>query len=172
MQIQLVIENIEEIEEKDSSVICLKASSSISSWIIDYYLTENQIKIVENYKNYLNRCGLIDIIELFHQCQLDLVRKTIILTRNSIKNDIDRLFFEYLVELSSSCGIYDVKTKLTTVETSENLLKLIDQGQISGEQTNSKVSFNRNRSIRPSRFVSKALINRSISIVHFLYRII
>jgi hypothetical protein len=162
MQIKLLIENIEEIE-KDSSIIYLKSSSSISSWIIDYYflnIYSNQIKtylqpiniigiydmfmiyqvihplltinefyflcknklkqiknnfIIENYNKYLNRYGLIDIIDLFHQCQLDSLEKTIFLSINNIKNNIDQLFYEYF--------------------TNENLFKLIDN-----EQINTKVN--------------------------------
>jgi hypothetical protein len=128
MQIKLVI------EEKNSSVICLKESLSISSWIIDYYykelfsnqimniigyydmfriyqiiqpslslmeilnLCKNKLKkiknnlIIEDYNNYLSRCGLVDIIDIFHQCQFDSVIKTIVLSIENIKNDIDRLF--------------------------------------------------------------------------------
>jgi len=162
MQIKLLIENIEEIE-KDSSIIYLKSSSSISSWIIDYYflnIYSNQIKtylqpiniigiydmfmiyqvihplltinefyflcknklkqiknnfLIENYNKYLNHCGLIDIIDLFHQCQLDSLEKTIFLSINNIKNNIDQLFYEYF--------------------TNENLFKLIDN-----EQINTKVN--------------------------------
>ncbi|CAF0840016.1 unnamed protein product [Rotaria sordida] len=199
MQIKLVIEHIEDDEEilqdlnidsKDSSLIYLQSSSSISSWIVDYYFTKiysNEIKLInnkylqpnniigfydmfiiyqliqssslfeffqlcknklkqikndlilENYNNYLNRCGLIDIIDLFHQLKLESFINTIILSINNIKNDIDQLFFEYLLELSSlSCCIYDVKTKLITYETKENLFKLIDNRKISIEQTNRK----------------------------------
>jgi len=190
MQIKLVIENIDEIE-KDSSFICLKSSSSISSWIIDYYFTNiylNQIKLtnkivqpkniigiydmfmiyqiiqpslsliqffdlcknklkqiknhflIENYNKYLNRCGLVDIIDLFHQCQFESFINTIILSINNIKTNIDRFFFQYLIELSSTSSyIYDIKTKSITKETNENLLKLIDNRKISPEPTNSKV---------------------------------
>ncbi|CAF1567381.1 unnamed protein product [Rotaria sordida] len=204
MQIKLVIEHIEDDEEilqdlnidsKDSSLIYLQSSSSISSWIVNYYFTKiysNEIKLInnkylqpnniigfydmfiiyqliqssslfeffqlcknklkqikndlilENYNNYLNRCGLIDIIDLFHQLKLESFINTIILSINNIKNDIDQLFFEYLLELSSlSCCIYDVKTKLITYETKENLFKLIDNRKISIEQTNRKVSINK-----------------------------
>ncbi|CAF0824851.1 unnamed protein product [Rotaria sordida] len=199
MQIKLVIEHIEDDEEilqdlnidsKDSSLIYLQSSSSISSWIVDYYFTKiysNEIKLINNkylqpnniisfydmfiiyqliqssslfeffqlcknklkqikndliletYNNYLNRCGLIDIIDLFHQLKIESFINTIILSINNIKNDIDQLFFEYLLELSSlSCCIYDVKTKLITYETKENLFKLIDNRKISIEQTNRK----------------------------------
>jgi len=167
MKIKLIIENIEEIEN-DSSIIYLKSSSTISSWIIDYYFSNiylNQIKtyfqpiniigiydmfmiyqvihplltindfyflcqnklkqiknnfIIENYNQYLNRCGLIDIIDLFHQCQFDSLKKTIILSINNIQNNIDQLFYEYF--------------------TNENLFKLIDNKQILDQQTNNKVN--------------------------------
>ncbi|CAF5014910.1 unnamed protein product [Rotaria sp. Silwood1] len=196
MQIKLINENIEDEEEilqnlnidsKDSFLICLQSSSSISSWIVDYYFTKiysNEIKLInniigfydmfiiyqliqssslfeffqlcknklkqikndlilENYNNYLNQYDLIDIIDLFHQLKLESFINTIILSINNIKNDIDRLFFEYLLELSSSsCCLYDVKTKLITNETKENLFKLIDNRKISIEKTNRKVSIN------------------------------
>jgi hypothetical protein len=200
MQIKLLIENFDDIEEKDFSVIYLKSSSSISSWIIDYYFTEifskqiqimnksvqpkniigsydmwmiyqgiqstlsvrdfwnlckNKFKqiqndfILENYNNYLNRCGLIDIIDLIHQCQFDLMIQTIIFSIKNIKNDMDRLVLEYLVQLpSTSCGIYDRKTKLTTIKTPEDLLKLIDNEKPSAEEANnSKVSFTAGHSV-------------------------
>jgi hypothetical protein len=105
----------------------------------------NQIKndqILDNYNNYLNQCGLVDIIDLFHQCQLESFINTIILSIDNIKNHIDRLFFDYLVELSSSsCCIYDVKTKITTTETRENLFKLMDNEKEYDEQTIRKVSY-------------------------------
>ncbi|CAF5103492.1 unnamed protein product, partial [Rotaria sp. Silwood1] len=100
----------------------------------------------ENYNNYLNRYDLIDIIDIFYQLKLESSIETIILSINNIKNDIDRLFFEYLLELSSSsCCIYDVKTKLITIETKENLFKLINTRKIPVESTNRKVSFNKKK---------------------------
>ncbi|CAF1325846.1 unnamed protein product [Rotaria sordida] len=193
MQIKLIIESIEDEEEilqnlnidsKDSFLICLQSSSSISSWIVDYYFTKiysNEIKLInniigfydmfiiyqliqssslfeffqlcknklkqikndlilENYNNYLNQYDLIDIIDLFHQLKLESFINTIILSINNIKNDIDRLLFEYLLELSSSCCVYNVKTKLITNETKENLFKLIVNRKISIEKTNRKNS--------------------------------
>ena len=199
MQIQLVIEDVEEeMEEKDCSVICLKSSSSISSWMIEYYFTEifsqqiqttnkslqpkniigswdmwmifrriqpsvstsefldlckkklnriNDDSILGNYNNYLNRCSLFDIIDLFHQYRLDSSEKTMLLSIKNIKSDIDRLFFEYLVELpNTSCAIYDGKAKSFTTETRENLLQLIDSHQtVATQSMNSKVSASRNR---------------------------
>ena len=120
-------------------------SSASSSEFLD--LCKNKLKqikndrIVEKYNNYLNHCGLVDIIDLFHQCRLDSFINTMILSIYNIKSQIDRLFFEYLLDLpSSTCCIYDVKTKLITTETKENLLKLIDHGKIIPTPTNTKVS--------------------------------
>jgi hypothetical protein len=120
----------------DMFMIYQRIQSSTSE--IEFFdLCKNKLKqiknefLLENYSNYLNRCGLIDIIDIFHQCQLESFSNTMILSIHSVQNEIDRLFFEHLLELSSSsCGIYDVKTKLTTTETTENLLKLIDHGKI------------------------------------------
>ncbi|CAF3882792.1 unnamed protein product, partial [Rotaria sp. Silwood1] len=119
-----------------------------SSSLFEFFqLCKNKLKqikndlILENYNNYLNQYDLIDIIDLFHQLKLESFINTIILSINNIKNDIDRLFFEYLLELSSSsCCLYDVKTKLITNETKENLFKLIDNRKISIEKTNRKNS--------------------------------
>jgi hypothetical protein len=119
-----------------------------SSSLIEFFqLCKNKIKqikndfILEDYKKYLNRCGLCDIIDLFHQCQLESFVNTITLSINSIRNDIDRLFFEYLLELpSSSWCIYDVQTKLSKTETKENLWKLINNEKKYDVQINSKVS--------------------------------
>ncbi|CAF3527521.1 unnamed protein product [Rotaria sp. Silwood1] len=98
-------------------------------------------KVIENYNNYLNRYDSIDIIDIFYHLKLESSIETIILSINNIKNDIDRLFFEYLLELSSpSCCIYDVKTKLITIETKENLFKLINTRKIPVESTNRKNS--------------------------------
>jgi hypothetical protein len=167
------------------------SSSTISSWLIDYYFTKIYLKqiqnsnksiqpnniiglhdmfiiyqiiqsssssskdffelcknkfyenknnlILENYQNYLKRCGLIDIIDLFHQCKLKLFIKILNLNINNIKNEIDRLFFDYLLEIAFECSIYDEKTQISTVETRQNILKLLEKEKEHIEQTISKV---------------------------------
>ena len=61
----------------------IQSSSSLNEFLD---LCKNKLKqikndfIVENYNNYLNRCGLIDIIDLFHQCQLNSFINTMILS--------------------------------------------------------------------------------------------
>ncbi|CAF1239434.1 unnamed protein product [Rotaria sp. Silwood1] len=128
--------------------MCIIYQRIQSSLLIEFFqLYKNKLKqikndlLVENYNNYLNRYDSIDIIDIFYQLKLESSIETIILSINNIKNDIDRLFFEYLLELSSpSCCIYDVKTKLITIETKENLFKLINTRKIPVESTNRKNS--------------------------------
>ncbi len=166
------------------------SSSTISSWLIDYYFTKiysNQIKIsnksiqpnniiglydmfiiyqiiqssssskdffelckkkfqknqndliLENYNNYLNRCGLIDIIDLFHQCQLKLLIHMFYLNVNNVKNEIDRLFLDYLIEIALEYSIYDEQTQVSTVETRQNIIKLFQKEKNHTEPTISKV---------------------------------
>lgn len=81
---------------------------------------------IEKYNKYLNQYGLVDIIDIFHQCQLDSFNKTIVLSNENIQNQIDRLFAEYLTELSS------IKI--------ENILKITEQKEILTEQITNKVS--------------------------------
>jgi hypothetical protein len=104
-------------------------------------LQENQEDlIVKNYNNYLNRCGLKDIIDLFLECKLKSLIKTIDLTVNNINDEIDRLVLDCLLEMSLERFIYDEKTQINIAETSQNILKLIDNEKKSIEQTISKVS--------------------------------
>ncbi|CAF1369605.1 unnamed protein product [Adineta steineri] len=186
MQIKLTINNN---EDDDLVVISLDSSSTISSWLIDYYFTKiysNQIKtsnksiqpnniiglhdmfiiyqiihsstssieflelckkkfqnnkddlILENYNKYLNRCGLKDIIDLFHQCQIQTCIKMIDLNINHINNEIDRLFFDHLLEIALERSIYNEETQITTIETSENIVKLFEKEKKHMEQTISK----------------------------------
>jgi len=95
--------------------------------------------ILENYNNYLNRCGLIDIIDLFHQCKLKSFIKIFNLNINNIKNEIDRLFFDYLLEIALEHSIYDENTQVSTIETRQNIIKLIEKEKNHAEQTISKV---------------------------------
>ena len=53
-------------------------------------LEDSQVKI---YNNYLERCGLIDLIDLFHQCQS---KEIFVFNSNQINNQLDRLFFQHL----------------------------------------------------------------------------
>jgi hypothetical protein len=92
--------------------------------------------IVENYNNYLKRCGLIDIIDLFHQCKF----KSFYLKIENIKNDIDRLLFNYLLQIALKHSIYDDKTQISTIETKQNILKLFDKEKNPIEPTISRVS--------------------------------
>jgi hypothetical protein len=109
--------------------------------------------ILENYQNYLKRCGLIDIIDLFHQCKLKLFIKILNLNINNIKNEIDRLFFDYLLEIAFECSIYDEKTQISTVETRQNILKLLEKEKEHIEQTISKVC-HREKTAKPPLFMS------------------
>lgn len=95
--------------------------------------------ILENYNNYLKRCGLIDIIDLFHQCKLKSFIQIFNLTINNIKNEIDRLFFDHLLDISLEQSIYDEKTQMNTVETKQNIIKLLEKEKEHVEQTISKV---------------------------------
>ncbi|CAF4135253.1 unnamed protein product, partial [Adineta steineri] len=186
MQIKLTINNN---EDDDLVVISLDSSSTISSWLIDYYFTKiysNQIKtsnksiqpnniiglhdmfiiyqiihsstssieflelckkkiqnnkddlILKNYNKYLNRCGLKDIIDLFHQCQIQTCIKMINFNINHVNNEIDRLFFDYLLEIALERSIYNEETQITTIETSENIVKLFEKEKKHMEQTISK----------------------------------
>lgn len=118
--------------------------SSISS--IDFFeLCQRKFQsksddiILENYNNYLKRCGLIDIIDLFHQCQLKTFIQIIHLNINHVKNEIDRLFFDHLLDISLEHSIYDDQTQITTKETKENIIKLFEMDREQVEQTISKV---------------------------------
>ncbi|CAF2818103.1 unnamed protein product [Rotaria sp. Silwood2] len=128
-------------EDENLIDVSLDSSSTISSWLIDYYFTKtylSQVKIsnksiqpniiiglhdmfiiyqiiqttstskeffelckkkfqhikddliLDNYNNYLNRCGLKDIIDLFHQCKLkSFIKKFIFnINNNYIKHTI------------------------------------------------------------------------------------
>ncbi|CAF3639923.1 unnamed protein product [Adineta steineri] len=186
MQIKLTINNN---EDDDLVVISLDSSSTISSWLIDYYFTKiysNQIKtsnksiqpnniiglhdmfiiyqiihsstssieflelckkkiqnnkddlILGNYNKYLNRCGLKDIIDLFHQCQIQTCIKMINFNINHVNNEIDRLFFDHLLEIALERSIYNEETQITTIETCENIVKLFEKEKKHMEQTISK----------------------------------
>jgi hypothetical protein len=189
MQIKLVINDG---EDEDLIVVSLDGdlSSTISSWLIDYYFTKiysDQVKIssksiqpnniiglhdmfiiyqiiqstsssteffelckkkfedikddllLENYNNYLNRCGLKDIIDLFHQCKLKSLIKIFFLNVNNVKNEIDRLVFDYLLQIALEHSIHDEITQISTKETTENIIKLFNNEKHQVEQTISKV---------------------------------
>jgi len=96
--------------------------------------------IVENYNNYLHRCGLIDIIDLFHQCKFKSLIQIFNLNIENVQNDIDRLFFNYLLEIALEHSIYDDETRASTIETKQNILKLFEKEKIPTEPTISRVS--------------------------------
>ena len=96
--------------------------------------------ILESYNNYLNRCGLKDMIDLFHICKLKSLVQNIVLSVHSVKNEIDRLVFDYLLEIALEHSIYDEITQISTVETSKNISKLFLNEKMQAEQTISKVS--------------------------------
>ncbi|CAF4528543.1 unnamed protein product [Rotaria sp. Silwood2] len=94
--------------------------------------------ILDNYNNYLNRCGLKDIIDLFHQCKLKSFIKKFIFNINNVKNDIDRLILNYLLGIALERFIYDENTQLSTVETNQIILTLLDNEKNHAEQTLTK----------------------------------
>ena len=51
---------------------------------------------VKNYNHYLERCGLIDLIDLYRQCQLKSSNDTIEFNHNHIQSKLDRLFYNHL----------------------------------------------------------------------------
>lgn len=167
MQIQLMMKMC---DEKEFSIISLQTSSSICSWLVDFYFSEEQSSplkniigsydmwiicrwiqpslsmmnfenlcrkklrqvehdlILDEYNAYLNQCGLIDLIDLMHMCRSQLMTKMILLSMKNVKNELDQLFFEYLLELSStSCPVDHLQTEV-----------------INTNITNSKVSCNEN----------------------------
>ncbi|CAF2979252.1 unnamed protein product [Rotaria sp. Silwood2] len=176
-------------EDENLIDVSLDSSSTISSWLIDYYFTKtylSQVKIsnksiqpniiiglhdmfiiyqiiqttstskeffelckkkfqhikddliLDNYNNYLNRCGLKDIIDLFHQCKLKSFIKKFIFNINNVKNDIDRLILNYLLGIALERFIYDENTQLSTVETNQIILTLLDNEKNHAEQTLTK----------------------------------
>lgn len=72
-----------------------------------FSLCENKLKenksdfFIEKYNQYLNQYNLIDIIDIFHQCQFYSSDKIIVLKNENIHNHIDQLFAQYFMELSS-----------------------------------------------------------------------
>ena len=93
---------------------------------------------MENYNKYLQRCGLSDLIDLFHQCQVESSMHSLTLHSSQVQTDFDRLVFEYLLEQSTQCGIDDQSTQPTTAETKQAVQKLIDNVTTQTEQSISK----------------------------------
>ena len=92
--------------------------------------------MIDNYNQYLKRYGLKDLINLWHQCRFESSTKFFILTVDQVNNELDRLFLDYLFEISTECGVND---EMST-ETKENLVKLFDKEKKSPKQGISKVS--------------------------------
>lgn len=95
---------------------------------------------VESYNGYLSRCGLKDIIDLFHQCALKSCVKTIRFNVQNMNSDIDRLFADYLMEAAVIHAVYDVEKQTSCTETRENVAKLLEGEVKAVEPTISKVS--------------------------------
>lgn len=51
---------------------------------------------VKNYNHYLERCGLVDLIDLYHQCQWKSSTDILEFNHNHIQTKLDRLFFNQL----------------------------------------------------------------------------
>lgn len=99
-----------------------------------------QHSTLENYNKYLQRCGLNDLIDLFHQCQVESSMNSLTFQSSQVQTDFDRLVFEYLLEQSTQCAIDDQNTASTTAETKQTVQKLIDNDTKHAEQSISKVS--------------------------------
>ena len=170
MQIRLMMNKFEENENESSSIISLRTSSSIGSWIVEYYFTEfcedksmawkniigsydmwmifrtirpslsidkfwnlcrkklkKQIEndpILKEYDVYLNRCGSMDVVDLIHRCQSQLMKKTILLSMENIQTELDRLFFQYLLELSStSTEMNRLQTELIVTKPTDSTVR-------------------------------------------------
>jgi hypothetical protein len=126
------------------SIFQIIQSTSSSTEFFEFCKMKFQAKkndlIVENYNDYLKRCGLIDIIDLFHQCQLKSSVKRFYLNTHNVKNEMDRLFFDYLLDIALEHSIYDENTQISNIETRENIIKLFEKEKYPIEQTITKVS--------------------------------
>ncbi|UJR28943.1 hypothetical protein I4U23_010160 [Adineta vaga] len=96
-------------------------------------LCKNKLQQIENdfmlnnYQKYLNQCKLNDIIDIFLQCQFESMDKTIVISIDSFKNEMDQLFFEYLLNKSSvKCEIDDLKTKLMITKSTKTFNQQIN----------------------------------------------
>lgn len=54
--------------------------------------------LLDEYNACLNRWGLIDLVDLMGKCRVQLKGKPIPLSMKNVKNDLDRLFYESLLE--------------------------------------------------------------------------
>ena len=129
----------------DMFIVCQIVQSSVTSKeFLD--LCKKKVRrdvqhaTMQNYNKYLQRCGLNDLIDLFHQCQVESSMNSLTLQSSQVQTDFDRLVFEYLLEQSTQCGIGDQRTQPTTSETKQVVQKLIDNDTTHAEQTISKVS--------------------------------
>ena len=93
--------------------------------------------LLDNYNQYLNRCGLTDFIDLWHQYQSEKSMDTIIFTLDQIQNSMDQLLIEHLLEMTSECFI----DGQSSIENKEKIQKLIERDKKIIEQSISKVNF-------------------------------
>ena len=56
-------------------------------------------QLMDQYNQYLTRCDLID---LWEECRLPSAAKILILTLDQVKDELDQLFLERLLDLSST----------------------------------------------------------------------
>ncbi|CAF0793906.1 unnamed protein product [Adineta ricciae] len=188
MKIRLTLNNDKQ-KEDDLIDVSIDASSTISSWLIDYYFTKiyfNQVKssnksiqpnniiglhdmfiiyqiiqspststqffdlckaklsdkndevVLESYNNYLKRCGLKDIIDLFHDCRLPSLIKQVTFNITNVSNELEQLFCDHLLELAIEHEVCNEQTESFSSDTKENIIKLFDDKKKHVEQTISK----------------------------------
>lgn len=96
--------------------------------------------VLENYNNYLKRCGLKDIIDLFHDCRLPSLLKQVTFNIANVTNELEQLFCNHLLELAIEHEVYNEQTESFSSDTKENIINLFDDKRRHVEQTISKVS--------------------------------
>lgn len=57
--------------------------------------------IMIEYENYLNRCDLIDIFDILHQCQIESKFERVFLSKTNIRTEFDRMIFQHWSERSA-----------------------------------------------------------------------
>jgi hypothetical protein len=63
--------------------------------------SSEHVSLVEQYNQYLKRCGLTDLIDLWEECQLRSTMKMLVVTSDHVKTELDRLFLENLLQSAS-----------------------------------------------------------------------